>query len=152
MDKLFEKNKNWISTSQASERKLVKVKMPLVRTGADHGSSLPCQCFGIGRVIACSAQAGEGEAVSKFYAYCVEVGVPGIAPRPLAEQTRMLRELGYDGTGFALDAKLESNLKILDDARIQLYMAWTSVNVNSTKGAAYSPQLPDAIRNSRVGR
>ncbi len=96
--------------------------------------------------LAVSAQADQGEAVAKFYAYCVGVGVPGIVPRPLVEQARMLRELGYDGTGFALDAKLESNLKILDDARLQLYMVWTSLNVNATKGAAYNPQLPGAIR------
>jgi sugar phosphate isomerase/epimerase len=95
---------------------------------------------------AVSAQADQGAAASKFYAYCVEVGVPGIMPRPLAEQARMLRELGYDGTGLALDAKLESNLKLLDDAGLQLYMLWASVNVNPAKGAAYAPQLPDAIR------
>jgi sugar phosphate isomerase/epimerase len=92
------------------------------------------------------SQSEPGAATSKFYAYCVEVGVPGSVPRPLTEQARMLRELGYDGTGLALDAKLESNLKVLDDAGLQLYMLWTSVNVSPAKGAAYGPQLPDAIR------
>jgi sugar phosphate isomerase/epimerase len=92
------------------------------------------------------ARADQGESVSKFYAYCVEVGIPGVVPRPLAEQARMLRELGYDGIGIALNAQAESNLKILDDAGLKLYMVWTSVNVNPAKGAAYGPQLPGAIR------
>lgn len=82
----------------------------------------------------------------KFYAYCAELGVPGVKPRPLADQARLLRELGYDGTGIALDANLDANLKTLDDAGLQLYMLWTSVNVNAAKGAAYTAQLPEAIR------
>ncbi len=84
--------------------------------------------------------------MAKFYAYCVDVGVPGLVPRPLAEQAPMLRSLGYDGIGFALDDKVESNLKTLDDAGLQPYLVWTSINVNPDKGAAYGPTLPDAIR------
>lgn len=84
----------------------------------------------------------------KFYAYCVEAGAPGIKPRSLAEQAKLLRELGYDGAGFELwlDDKLEINLKVLDAAGLQAFMFWTSVNVNPAKGEAFSPQLPQAIR------
>ena len=82
----------------------------------------------------------------KFYAYCVELGVPGLKPRPLADTARILRELGYDGTGLALDANLAANVKTLDDAGLQLYMLWASVNVNPAKGPAYSTQLPEAMR------
>ena len=84
----------------------------------------------------------------KFYAYCVEVGASGVKPRPLAEQAKLLRELGFDGTGLELplDDKLESNLKVLDDAGLQAFMFWTSVNVNPAKGVPFSSRLPQTIR------
>lgn len=84
----------------------------------------------------------------KFYAYCVEVGVPGVKPRPLHEQAKLLRDLGYDGTGFEFwpDDKLDANFKLLDDAGLQLFMFWTSVNVNQAKAQAFKPQLLQSIR------
>jgi sugar phosphate isomerase/epimerase len=87
----------------------------------------------------------------KLYAYCMEVGVPGLKPRPLSEQAQMLRELGYDGTACPLwlDGTLEANLKILDDAGLPLEMMWTSINVNPAKGPAYSPQLSETIGKLR---
>ncbi|HPA19783.1 MAG TPA: TIM barrel protein [Verrucomicrobiae bacterium] len=84
----------------------------------------------------------------EFYAYCIEMGVPKVKPRPLSEQAALLRDLGYDGTGCSLwlDGSLEANLKILDDAGLRLHMVWTTVNVNPANGAAFPPALPDAIR------
>ena len=98
--------------------------------------------------IASAAAAESGRAPPKFYAYCVEVGAPGVKPRPLAEQARILRDLGYDGIGLGLDANIESNLKLLDAAGLQLYMLWANVNVapGTGKGTAISPALSDAIR------
>lgn len=86
--------------------------------------------------------------VPKFYAYCVEVGVPGVKPRPLAEQAKLLRDLGYDGTGLELplDDKLEASLKVLDEAGLQAFMLWTALTVNPAKPEAFSPRLPQAIR------
>ena len=83
----------------------------------------------------------------KFYAYCVEVGVPGVNPRPLAEQAKLLRELGFDGVGCELwlDDALEPNLKLIEDAGLQLYLVWTSVNVNPAQ-PAFDPRLPAALR------
>ena len=84
-------------------------------------------------------------AAPKFYAYCVEVGVPGVKPRPLAEQAQMLRALGYDGIGLGLDEHLEANLKILDAAGLQLYLLWSAVNVSPAKAAAGNPGLAAAM-------
>lgn len=84
----------------------------------------------------------------EFYAYCIEMGVPKIKPRPLAEQAAMLRELGYDGIGWELrtDGSIEAALGTLDDAGLRLHMVWATANVNPSKGPAFSAALPDAIR------
>lgn len=95
---------------------------------------------------AVAALADQGAAVPKFYAYCVEVGVPGTTPRPLADEAGILRELGFDGIGLPLDAKLESSLEILDKAGLQLCLTWMPVNVNPAKGVAYKPELAETIR------
>jgi sugar phosphate isomerase/epimerase len=80
----------------------------------------------------------------KFYAFCVGMGTPGVKPISLAEQAKMLRELGYDGIGLGLDAHLEANLKTLDDAGLQLYLLWSMVNVSPAE-ADGNPALNAAI-------
>ena len=95
-------------------------------------------------VVAAVTVSAQAEA-PEFYAYCVELAVPGVQPRPLAEQAAMLRDLSYAGVGLALDDNLASNLKILDDARLPLYLVWTSVNVNPAQGPAFPPQVADAM-------
>lgn len=82
-----------------------------------------------------------------FYAYCVQAGVPGLAPRPLAEQADLLRELGYTGTGCELEtgAALEATLQTLDDRDLTLDIVWTSVNVNPAKGPAFAPALRNTM-------
>lgn len=92
------------------------------------------------------AHAGTGKPAPKFYAYCVEAGVKGLTPRPLAEQAKLLREIGFDGAGVALslDDSFETSLKTLDDAGLQLYLTWASLNVQPGKPAC-DPRLPAAI-------
>jgi len=97
--------------------------------------------------IAPTLQASE-KTPPKFYAYCIEVGVPKVKARPLAEQAKLLRELGYDGIGLGLPLgdDLEANLKLLDDAGLQAFIFWASVNVNPAKSDACDPKLLAAIR------
>ena len=38
----------------------------------------------------------------KVYAYCVELGVPGLKQRPVAELAKLLHELGFDGAGYSI--------------------------------------------------
>lgn len=91
---------------------------------------------------------GCGADAPKFYAYCVEVGVKGVKARPLAEQAKLLRELGYSGMGLplVLTDELDANLKLLDDAGLQAFMLWASANVNPAKPTAADPRLLAAIR------
>lgn len=86
--------------------------------------------------------------VPGLFAFCVEMGLPKVTPRPLAEQAALLKTLGYDGIACALwlDGSIDANLKILDDAGMPLRMAWASINLNPEKGPAFGPELPDAIR------
>ena len=84
--------------------------------------------------------------IPPFYAFCVEVGVPGLQPRSLEEQSKMLKELGYDGVGHPLwlgDA-LDKNLAALDHVGLKLYMVHTSINLK-TPDKPYDPRLPAAI-------
>jgi len=82
----------------------------------------------------------------KFYAYCVEAGVPGLKARPLGEQAKLLRELGFDGMGVALPVgeEFETKLKLLDDAGLQAFMFW--ININLAKTTSCDPQQMAAIR------
>jgi len=84
----------------------------------------------------------------KFYAYCVEAGVPGLKARPLVEQVKLLHELGFDGTGLPLPLgdDLEANLKLLDDAGLQAFMFWINVNLNPAKASSLDPRQMAAIR------
>lgn len=80
----------------------------------------------------------------KLYGFCVETH--DAKKRTLPEQAQMLRELGFDGVGypFWLDASLEKNLKILDEAGLPVYLFHARINVNP-KAPAFDPKLPAAI-------
>ncbi len=86
-------------------------------------------------------------AAPPFYAYCVELGVPGVQPAPLGNQARLLHELGFDGIGaeLALDDSLAASLKTITNAGLQLFMVWTTVTVDPSR-PAYDVRLPEAIR------
>jgi len=99
-------------------------------------------------LLALMAAPARGADAPKFYAYCIEVGVKGVKARPLAEQAKLLRELGYNGIGLplALTDELDTNLKLLDDAGLQAFMFWASANVNPAKPTEADPRLLTAIR------
>jgi sugar phosphate isomerase/epimerase len=100
-----------------------------------------------GLVLAAGARADQ-PAPPKFYAYCLEMGVPKVKPRPLAEQAKILREIGFDGTAqhFWLDPKeLDESLRTFDKAGLAVYMLYAGVKVKPGE-QAYDPLLPDAIR------
>jgi len=82
-----------------------------------------------------------------FYAYCVGEG-GGTSPGSLADEAKLLREIGFNGAGnrLWLGNELDRNLKVLDQAGLQTCLLWTTVNVNPAKGAPYDPQVPTAIR------
>jgi len=83
--------------------------------------------------------------IPKFYAYCIGLGVPGVTPCPLTEQVKLLREIGYDGIALELDNNMDSNLRIIDDAGLQLYMVWISIRLTPGKDAVITPGLSNAI-------
>ena len=96
-----------------------------------------------------SAQAGEGgsaEWTPPLYAFCVEVGVPGMTPRPLPEQVAMLDKLGFDGAAYPLwlGDQLDKNLETLDRAGLALYMVETPIDL-SRPDRPWDPQVPEAI-------
>jgi sugar phosphate isomerase/epimerase len=88
--------------------------------------------------------ADQGTGAPKLFAYCIEMAAPGRSPRPMEEQARLLRDLGYTGLGCEL-AQAETALRTLDDAGLALDMVWTTINVNPAQGPAYGPEVPAAI-------
>jgi len=92
-----------------------------------------------------SPRADAPRSATKFYAYCLEMGIPGVTPRPVAEQAKLLRKLGYDGIALEHDAHLASNLKVLDDAGLQLYMYCATVTIAPANRSAGTPGLSEAI-------
>jgi sugar phosphate isomerase/epimerase len=89
-----------------------------------------------------------GKTPPKLYAFCVGVGVPGRTAPPLAQQAKLLRELGYDGLGLTLplDDELGAELKLLDEGGLQEFMFWASVDINPAKPAVCDPRLLASIR------
>lgn len=94
---------------------------------------------------AAASPAGKAAWAPKLYAFCMDM--PGGKPRSVAEQARMLRELGFDGAGYSLwlDENLDKNRRTLDEAGLKVYMLYASVNVNP-KTQPFDPRLPQAIR------
>lgn len=81
----------------------------------------------------------------KFYGFCMEM--PAVKNPSVPKQAQMLRELGFDGVGYTLwlDENLDKNLKTLDEAGLELYMLYTSIDLNPAT-PAYDPRVPEAIR------
>ncbi|MBN2292873.1 MAG: sugar phosphate isomerase/epimerase [Pirellulales bacterium] len=81
----------------------------------------------------------------KLYGFCM--GMPGPKRRTIAEQSHMLRDLGFDGAGYELwfNGTLEKNLKTIDDAGPEIYLLHTGINLKAD-GLPYDARLPDAIR------
>ncbi len=93
-------------------------------------------------------QVEAGAPAPKVYAFCVEVGVPGLKPRPLAELAKMVREVGFDGIGYSIltDPQLDEALRTFDKAGLKLYIVQTSINLDPKATVRYDARVPDAIR------
>ena len=91
--------------------------------------------------------AGHADDPLPLFAYCVELGLPGVAPRPLSDQASMLRDLGYAGIGCELwlDDSLDQNLRILDEAHLPLSMVWTPVSLDPSQ-PPFDARLSQAIQ------
>ncbi len=99
-------------------------------------------------LLAMAVAPSRGAEAPKFYAYCVEVGVPGVKPRPVSEQAALLRDIGFDGVGYLLwlDENLEQNLKTIESSGLQAYLLQTGINIDPKAAAPFDKRLPDAIR------
>ena len=91
-----------------------------------------------------SRQIEAGPPAPKVYAYCVEMGVPGLKPRPVAELAKLLREVGFDGGGYAIltGPQLDETLRASDDAGLKVYLLQTAIN-RPQDAAQYDAQVPD---------
>ena len=89
-----------------------------------------------------------GSPAPKVYAYCVEMGVPGLKPRHVAELAKLLREVGFDGAGYAIltGPRLDETLRASDEAGLKVYLLQTAINVGPQAAARYAAQVPEAIR------
>jgi sugar phosphate isomerase/epimerase len=79
-----------------------------------------------------------------LYGFCV--GMPFPDGPSIPEQAKMLRELGFDGIGFALkfDQQFDDSLRSIDAAGLPLHLVHVSVNVKPGS-PPYDPGLPAAI-------
>jgi sugar phosphate isomerase/epimerase len=96
--------------------------------------------------VAFAAGAAQPAAAPPLYAFCVELGAPGLKPRPLEEQAALLKELGFDGGGYPLwfGDELDKNLATLDQAGLKAYLFHTQINLK-TPEKPFDPRLPDAL-------
>lgn len=104
-----------------------------------------------GLVAASGLAEGQVEAAvpgPKVYAFCVELGVPGLTPRPVGELASLLREVGFDGTGYSNLASpaLDDALRAFDTAGLKVYLFEMPINLAPQAAAPYDPRLPDLIR------
>jgi sugar phosphate isomerase/epimerase len=84
-----------------------------------------------------------------LYPFCLEMGVKGSKPRPVAEQAATIRETGFPGAGYLFwldDESLDANLKALDAAGLKLYLLQASINLGPKAREPYDSRLPAAIR------
>lgn len=81
----------------------------------------------------------------KFYAFCMETH--DAKKRSIPQQADMLCELGFDGVGYPLwlDENLQKNLRVLDEARLDVYQLYTTISLEPNT-TPYDPRLLDAIR------
>ena len=95
-----------------------------------------------------AGQVESGPPAPKVYAFCVELGVPGLTPRPVSELAKLLREVGFDGTGYSnlTDPGLDETLRTFDAAGLKVYLLETPINLDPKASAPYDNRLPDAIR------
>ncbi len=113
-----------------------------------------CSCrgmllWGLVAVAALACQPVEaGPPPPKVYAYCVELGVPKLKPRGAAELATLLREVGFDGAGYAVltGPRLDETLRASDAAGLKVYLLQTAINLAPQAAARYDAQVPAALR------
>ena len=81
----------------------------------------------------------------KLYGFCMDM--PAVKNPSVPDHARMLREIGFDGAGYALwlGDELDRNLRILDEAGLGVYMLYVPVNVNPAK-RPFDSRVPSAMR------
>jgi len=84
----------------------------------------------------------------KLYGFCMEL--PAVANPSVGDQARLLKELGFDGAGYALwlGETMDNNLRALDAHGQALYLVYLSVNLN-TEQPAFDPRVPEALAKLR---
>jgi sugar phosphate isomerase/epimerase/tRNA A-37 threonylcarbamoyl transferase component Bud32 len=67
--------------------------------------------------------------------------------RSVAGQSHLFRKIGFDGVGYPLwlDGSLENNLRIIDEARLDVLLMYAVVSVRPGS-PPYDPQLPGTIQ------
>lgn len=105
-------------------------------------------CGVLATFLVAQRQVDAGPPTPKVYAYCVEMGVPGLKPRPVAELTKLLHEVGFDGGGFAIltGPRLEETLQASDQAGLKVYLLQTAIHFDAKGVAQFDPQVLEAIR------
>jgi len=72
--------------------------------------------------------------------------LPAVANPSISGQAKLLKELGFDGVGYALwlGETMDNNLHVLDEVGQQLYLVYMTVNLNAGK-PAFDPRVPEAL-------
>lgn len=80
----------------------------------------------------------------EFYAFCMDV--PAVEDPSIPDQADLLAELGFDGAGYPLwfGEELDRNLSALDQAGLQLYLAYLPLKLNA-EDPALDPRLPEVF-------
>ena len=79
-----------------------------------------------------------------LYAFCIDLPK---TPKPsIPDQARLLKELGFTGVGYPLwfGEELDTNLRTLDEAGLQLNLVYTTINLDPQK-PAFDPRVPDSL-------
>jgi len=80
----------------------------------------------------------------KFYGFCMEL--PAVPNPSIADQAKLLKQLGFDGVGYALwlGEAMDTNLRALDAQGQQLYLVYMTVNLDPEK-PAFDARVPEAL-------
>lgn len=84
----------------------------------------------------------------KLYGFCMDL--PKVPNPSIPEQARLLHDLGFAGAGYPLwfGEQLEENLRILDDAGLQLFLVYTTINLDPGK-PPFDPRVPESLSKLR---
>jgi sugar phosphate isomerase/epimerase len=80
----------------------------------------------------------------RLYGFCMDL--PAVPNPSIADQAGLLKELGFDGVGYPLwfGEEFDKNLRTLDEAGLQLDLAYTSINLDPHK-PAFDPRVPQSL-------